>query len=476
MFKKKIMFNFSEKESIFFPTIFINLSHYFLYMQTASKKVINGWTMYDWANSVYSLVITSTIFPAYFESVTANNANNEIMFLGRKFVNTALYNYALGIAFLIVAIISPMLSSIADYKGNKKSFLRFFCFLGSLSCGLLFFFKGTNTLWIAILCIILASIGFWGSLVFYNSYLPEIAAPEDRDRVSAKGFSMGYIGSVILQLFCFVFVFKPEWFSMQNDPTMPARFSFLLVGIWWFGFAQVTLTRMPKGTPAAFRPEKNLFTNGFIELKKVFHQLKHMLVLKRFLLAFFFYNMGVQTIMLVAALFGSKQLKLPTGKLIITILIIQVVAIGGAHLMARLSEKFGNFQTLLGVVIIWILVCIGAYQISVLSERGVNAEIYFYVLAAVVGLVMGGIQALSRSTYSKLMPITKDTTSFFSFYDVTEKIGIVIGMFSFGLIEELTGSMKNSVLVVMSFFIIGFILLFFTLKKEKFLKAGRKLY
>lgn len=436
-------------------------------MQTASKKVINGWAMYDWANSVYSLVITSTIFPAYYESVTKNNSNNEVIFLGRKFVNSALYNYALGVAFLIVAIMAPLLSSIADYKGNKKKFLSFFCLLGSAACSLLFFFTGPDSLWVAITCTIFACIGFHSSIVFYNSYLPEIAAPDDRDKVSAKGFAMGYIGSVILQLACFVFVFKPGWFGMQNDATMPARFSFLLVGIWWFGFAQFTLTRMPKGTPAAFRPEYNLFVNGFIELRKVFKQLKNLLILKRFLLAFFFYNMGVQTIMLVAALFGSKQLKLPTDKLIITILIIQIVAIGGAYLMAKLSEKFGNFQTLLSVVVIWILVCIGAYQIAILSDRGVDAELYFYALAAVVGLVMGGIQSLSRSTYSKLMPVTKDTTSFFSFYDVTEKIGIVIGMFSFGLIEELTGSMKNSVLVVMCFFIVGFVILFFTLKKER---------
>lgn len=423
--------------------------------------------MYDWANSVYSLVITSTIFPAYYESVTKNNANNEVVFWGRHFVNTALYNYVLGLAFLIVAIMSPILSSIADYKGNKKSFLRFFCFLGGASCSLLFFFKGNDTLWIAIVCSMLACIGFWSSLVFYNSYLPEIAAPQDSDRVSAKGFAMGYIGSVILQLICFVFVFKPEWFGMQNDATMPARFSFLLVGVWWFGFAQITLNVMPKGTPAAFRPENNIFANGFIELKKVFNQLKTLLILKRFLLAFFFYNMGVQTIMLVATLFGSKQLKLPTEKLIITILIIQIVAIAGAYIMAKLSEKFGNFQTLLSVVVIWILVCLGAYEIAAISDKGADAEMYFYILAGVVGLVMGGIQSLSRSTYSKLMPDTKDTTSFFSFYDVTEKIGIVIGMFSFGLIEELTGSMKNSVLVVMCFFIAGFIILYFTLMKQK---------
>jgi UMF1 family MFS transporter len=436
-------------------------------MQTAPKKVINGWAMYDWANSVYSLVITTTIFPAYYESVTAKNDNMEVVFLGRHFVNTALYNYVLAFAFLVVAFMSPILSSIADYKGNKKSFLRFFCLLGSTSCSLLFFFKGAATLWIAIVCTIFACIGFWSSVVFYNSYLPEIAAPADRDRISAKGFAMGYIGSILLQLVCFIFVFKPQWFGMQNDATMPARFSFLLVGVWWFGFAQITLNRMPKGAPAAFRPENNLFANGFIELKKVFMQLKSLVILKRFLLAFFFYNMGVQTIMLVATLFGSKQLKLPTGKLIITLLIIQLVAIAGAYIMAKLSDKFGNFQTLLWVIVIWIFACLGAYFIAIISDRGVNAEMYFYFLAVVVGLVMGGIQSLSRSTYSKLMPVTKDTTSFFSFYDVTEKIAVVIGMLSFGLIEEISGSMKNSVLVIMSFFIIGFIILYFALTKEK---------
>ena len=436
-------------------------------MQTASKKVINGWAMYDWANSVYSLVITTTIFPAYYESITANNAGNEVIFLGRHFVNTALYIYVLAFAFLIIAFMSPVLSSIADYKGNKKSFLRFFCFIGSVSCCSLFFFKNADTLWVAVLCTILACIGFWSSVVFYNSYLPEIAAPEDRDRISAKGFAMGYIGSILLQLVCFIFVFKPEWFGMQNDATMPARFSFLLVGVWWFGFAQITLNRMPKGAPAAFRPDNNVFANGFIELKKVFNQLKTLAVLKRYLLAFFIYSMGVQTIMLVATLFGSKQLKLPTGKLIITLLIIQIVAIAGAYIMAKLSDKFGNFQTLLWVIVIWILVCLGAYFIAIMSDKGMNAEIYFYVLAVVVGLVMGGIQSLSRSTYSKLMPVTKDTTSFFSFYDVTEKIAVVIGMLSFGLIEEISGSMKNSVLVIMCFFIIGFIILYFTLSKQK---------
>lgn len=429
--------------------------------------------MYDWANSVYNLVITSTIFPAYYAAITDDkNAGtvDHVRFMGRTFESSSLYNYVLGMGFLIVAIMSPILSSIADYKGNKKTFLRFFCTMGSLACAGLFFFKNLDTLYIGIICSIIACVGFWSSIVFYNSYLPEIASPEQRDAVSAKGFSMGYIGSVLMQLICFVFVFKPEWFGMQNDGTLPSRVSFLLVGIWWFGFAQITLFRLPQGIPAAHRPEYNVLSNGFIELKKVITELKHLPLLKRFLLSFFFYNMGVQTIMLVATLFGSKELNLPTGKLIITILIIQLVAIAGAWTMARLSDRFGNIKTLIAVVLIWIGVCIGAFYISILHEQQVNVEIHFYFLAAIVGLVMGGIQSLSRSTYSKLMPVTKDTTSYFSFFDVTEKIAIVIGMFSFGLITEVTQSMKNAILALTLFFIIGLLLLFYTLAKEKQLK------
>jgi UMF1 family MFS transporter len=430
-------------------------------MKTASKKIINSWAMYDWANSVYNLVITSTMFPAYFEAVTENAAtNNEVVFLGRSFVNTALYNYALGFAFLIVAIMSPILSSIADYKGNKKSFLRFFSTMGSLACSCLYFFN-KDTVTVGIFLVIIACIGFWSSLVFYNSYLPEIAAEEDQDRVSAKGFTMGYIGSVLLQIICFVLLFKKELFGLSTD-AQSLQISFLLVGIWWFGFAQIPLKVLPNGTPAAARPNHNIFANGFIELKKVFALIQQLPVLKRYLAAFFCYNMGVQTIMLAATLYGKSELNIPVTNLIIAILLIQLVAIPGSLLMSKLSGKFGNLQVLAGVVVIWILCCIIGYFIP---RDGIYQ---FYGLATIVGFVMGGIQSLSRSTYAKLMPETKDTTSFFSFYDVTEKIAIVIGMFSYGYITELAGgSQRNSILALITFFIAGFLLLIYTIKAEK---------
>ena len=425
-------------------------------MQTASRKVVNGWAMYDWANSAYNLVITSTIFPAYFESVTGDNNDataDRVEFLGRSFVNTALYNYSLAIAFCIVAIMSPLLSSIADYRGNKKSFLRFFMTMGSIACSVMFFFKDEETLWLGIAAMIIACIGFWASLVFYNSYLPEIASFEDRDKISAKGFVYGYIGSVILQVICFVFVMGHGSFGFSQG--FASQLSFLLVGIWWFGFATYALKRLPPGQPIGTDRQHTL-SHGYVELGKVWRQLIHLPVLKRFLFSFFFYNMGVQTVMLAATLYGKSELGIPTENLIVAILIIQLIAIPGAYLISRLSGKIGNFPSLMLVVIVWIGICIAGYLLPAMDP------VAFYILASVVGFVMGGIQSLSRSTYSKLMPETKDTTSFFSFYDVTEKIAIVIGMFTFGFIIELTGSQRNSVLALVVFFALGFLLLLWT--------------
>jgi len=425
-------------------------------MQTAPKKVVNAWAMYDWANSAYNLVITSTIFPAYWESITGDGNEltpDTVQFLGRQFNNTSLYNYSLALAFLIVAISSPLLSSIADTRGNKKKFMAFFLTLGSFACSGLFFFT-KESLGLGIGLMIIACLGFWSSLVFYNSYLPDIAAPEDRDKISAKGFSYGYIGSVLLQIICLVFVFFPSITGDENYRNI--RVSFLLTGVWWFGFAQVPLRTLPR--PPIRDKSKQALAAGYIELKKVWKQLKQIPALKRFLSSYFFYNMAVQTVMLAAALYGKSELQIPTDNLIISIILIQLVAIPGAIVISKLSKKIGNIKALMICVLIWIVNCIYGYLIPA------QAIYQFYVLATMVGFVMGGIQSLSRSTYAKLMPATKDTTSFFSFFDVTEKVAIVIGMFSFGYITDITGSQRNAVLALISFFILGLLLLFYTLK------------
>lgn len=414
--------------------------------------------MYDWANSAYNLVITSTIFPAYYDAVTSIKdasgkvIDHKVSFLGMQLESGTLYTYSIAFAYLIIAIISPFLSSIADTKGSKKNFLKFFCTVGSLACCLLYFFKA-DTLPLGIFCCIIAAIGYCGSLVFYNAYLPEIAPVEEQDKVSAKGFAFGYIGSVILQIICFVLIDKGEKWGI--DAGMASRISFLMVGIWWIGFAQITFRTLPN----PIQTIKKQRIKAISALKLVWQEIKEMPVLRNYLFSFFFYSMGVQTVMLAAALFGSQVIHVPTKELILSILLIQVVAIGGAYLMAKLSEMFGNVSVLMLTVLIWIGVCLLAYVITTVNG--------FYIVATLVGLVMGGIQSLSRSTYAKLMPKTENTASFFSFYDVTEKVAIVLGMFSFGFIENITGNMRSSIMALIIFFAIGFIGLVITKRKQK---------
>jgi len=437
-------------------------------MQAERKKIQRAWSMYDWGSSTYNLVITSTIFPAYYVAVTASDIPGELSyvdFFGYKIINTALQNFALAAVFLIVSIISPVLSSIADYRGNKKAFMRAFTLMGSLSCMGLFFFT-PERVELGILIFSLAALGFWTSWVFYNSYLPDIALPEERDQVSARGFAMGYIGSVLLQLICFVIILKPDLFGIAHDKTLGPRISFLLVGLWWLGFAQITFRALPANTASNKQLKKHIIVNGFHELKLVWQQAKLFPALKRFLIAFFFLSVGVQTIMLVAAGYSKKEI-FPKDedepKLILTIILIQLVAIIGATLLSKLSQRIGNLPAMLSTIIFWIGICIWGYFITSQTE--------FYILAACVGLVMGGIQSISRSTYSKLIPGTTDTTSFFSFYDVTEKLALTLGLFLFAYNEEFTGSMRNSILVLMVFFIISFFVLLYTkaaVTKEKY--------
>jgi UMF1 family MFS transporter len=429
-------------------------------LQKGDKKLINAWAFYDWANSVYSLVIATAVFPIYYEAVTSGN-NGMVQFLGRDFNNSSLLSYSLSFSFLIVALMSPILSGIADYTGNKKRFMQFFCYLGSFSVLSLFFFKGQDTLWIGVLGTILASIGFWGSIVFYNSYLPEIAFPEQHDRVSAKGFMFGYAGSLLLLAFNLTMVMMPEWYGI-SDASLPARISFLSVGIWWIGFAQITFYHLPNNVFHK-KPEKDYIFKGFRELKVVLNNLKDLKGLKQFLIAFFLYSIGVQTVILLAGLFGKKELGIDTSKLIIIILLINVVAILGAYLFSRLSEKIGNINTLKITIVIWGFICVAAYLLDAKSKF---IDIQFYALGGTIGMVLGAIQSLSRSTYSKLLPDTKEHATYFSFFDVTEKIAIVAGTFVFGFVAAITNSMRNSFFILAIFFLMSFVVLSFMKKAE----------
>ena len=416
-----------------------------------NPRIINAWCMYDWANSVHALVIVSAIFPIYFSNVTKNEATkNAVEFLGLTVNSSALFSFAVSAAFLLIAFLSPLLGAIADYSGNKKTFMKFFVYLGSASCMSLYFFD-LNHLTFGVFAFGVSLIGWSGSIVFYNAYLPEIATEDRYDAVSAKGFTMGYIGSVILLIFNLMMLTQPQWFGGIDSATA-CKTSFLLVGIWWAAFAQISFKYLPDSKPKAHQiNQRGWLLNGFRELKKVFGLLQNLTIAKRFLLAFFFYNMGAQTVMYLGNIFGSNELKLPDQALIVTILLLQIVAIFGAYVFSVLSSKIGNSRALMVIVGIWVGVCVAAYFVYTQNE--------FYVLAAFIGLVMGGVQSLSRSTYAKLLPEnTPDTASFFSFYDVCDKISTFIGTTLFGIVTQFSG-MRNSILVLIVVFALGLIFL-----------------
>ena len=447
-------------------------------LKIGDKKLIGAWAFYDWANSVYSLVISTAVFPLFYSAITEGKT---VVFLGMKWDHAdTLYSYALSFSFLVVAFMSPILSAIADYTGNKLKFMKFFCWLGGLSVMSMYFFEDLNTAWIGIVCTILASIGFWSSIVFYNSYLPEVAHPEQQDAISAKGFIYGYIGSIILLIFCLAMILAPNTFGFdlsisetvlangseaeinnalenaKNAASLKAmRISFVMVGLWWIGFAQITFKKLPNNSFNR-KPEKNFIWKGFKELKKVWIELKEYPTLKNFLIAFFLLSVGVQTIILLATIFGSIELGLGTTNLIVTVLLIQFVAILGAYVFSKVSKKYGNFKAIKITLVIWILVCLAAFM---LEKELPNVEYYFYALGGLLGLVLGAIQSLTRSTYSKLLPKTQENATYFSFYDVTEKIAIVLGTFVFGLLIYLTGSMQWSVLSLGLFFIASLVVL-----------------
>ena len=425
------------------------------------KKVLNAWAFYDWANSVYALVISSSIFPLFYGALFRLENKNGLEILGIEIPSESVVSYVTAIGFLVVSVISPILSGVADYLGNKKFFLKLFCAIGALSCIMLSFFN-LEHVYLGLFFYATALIGFWGSLVFYNSYLPDIAFPEQQDAVSAKGYSLGYAGSVILLLINLAMIMKYDLFGFSSE-IEAMRCSFVLVGIWWLAFSQITYRRLPN-----FRNDKKIefkvFLNGFQEMKKVFYKVLKNPLMKTYLTAFFIYSMAVQTIIILAAYFGEKEIlwnddSHRTMGLISSILIIQLVAVIGAIVTSKLAIKFGNFVTLIGINVFWVVICLYAYTISLPME--------FFITATGVGFVMGGIQSLSRSTFSKLIPANSDTTSFFSFYDVTEKIGIVIGMLLYGVITQITGKVQNAILFLVVFFVIGIYFLYKLNKKSK---------
>lgn len=267
-------------------------------LEKGSKKLVNAWAFYDWANSVYSLVISSAIFPIYFAALF--NEVNTVRLFNQDIKNTALISFVMAATFILISFTSPLLSGIADYIGNKKRFMKLFVYIGSVSCIGLYWFE-LDTLFLGLFFYFLALFGLWSSLVFYNSYLPDIAFPSQQDRASAKGYSMGYIGSVLLLLLNLAMVMQPGWFGIHGvseaEASMTAmRYSFITVGIWWALFSQYSFYYLPKGNSNQTKITKAVFWNGYKELLSVWTMMRNEMGLRRFLSAFFLYSTALQII------------------------------------------------------------------------------------------------------------------------------------------------------------------------------------
>lgn len=411
------------------------------------KKTIRAWAIFDWANSAYSLVISTAIFPVYYTTI----APPQVSVGGSEIASSSLFSFSISFAYIILALASPILSGMADYAGKRKFFLRIFTIVGALGCMTMFFFDSEQAIWLGTIAFILATIGYAGGLVFYDSYLPLITTEDRYDKVSAKGFSYGYVGSVILLIMILVIVMKPDWFGI-TDSTIPSRIGFLMVGLWWLGFAQYTIFNLPKDDDTKI--EASMIGNGYREIIKVIKEALKMRNLKLFLLSLFLYYAGVQTVIYVATIFADQELKMETSELIMVVLIIQLIGIIGAYLFAYVSSKIGNKKALLIQIAIWACICVAGYFVT--------TKLSFYLLAGSVGMVVGGIQSLSRASYSKLLKKGEDdVTSFFSLYDVLFKFSIVGGTFLFGVVNQLTGDMRYSVMSLAVLFVLGFVVMMF---------------
>lgn len=410
--------------------------------------------MFDWANSAYNLVIVSTVFPLIFKAYIPDGST----FWGLTFKSSdSLYTYAMCISYLIISLITPILSGIADYGGYKKRYMQFFSTMGAISCAALFFFDKDHQ-WIGIFGAIIASIGFSGSLVFYNGFLSELVPKRLHDKVSAKGFAYGYLGSSLLLIMVILLnTFKDTFFGVTDaDSPIIFKVSFILVGIWWFSWARWTFAVLPKGEKSDL-PKKEMMFKGFNELKHVWQQIKELPRLKRFLSSFFVIDLGVQTIVIIAPLFAMKVFDMKGGELVPLVLIMQFLGIAGAAVFSKISKKYGNVVGLSGSTITYLSVCVLACV--------ANQKWMVYVVAGLIGFAMGGIQSLFRSTYSKLLPETKDHASFFSFFDITEKLAIVTGTFIYAGVETIASNLnwdfaeRLGVAVLGVFFLLGLVLL-----------------
>lgn len=473
-------------------------------------REISGWVMYDWAQSAFSTTVATVFLGPYLTNLAeqAAEATGGLLYLGDVPVRPdSLFAFAVSASVLLQVSVLPVLGALADYSNLRKRLLIIFSTLGALTTTAMFFITPGGH-WLGALLFILANVAFGASVVFYNAFLPDVASEDNRDHVSARGFAMGYLGGgLLLAVNLVMFLFGG---SLGLDDAMVARISLASAGLWWLGFSVITFRRLrSRGRARELPPGDTYFTIGFTQLATLLEVPRSvvtaLLVLPlaipvllflrvpvtlallpglgpigvlvifmirksrtlpetiKYLLAYLLYNDGIQTVIVVAAIFAAEELGMSSTNLILVILMIQFVAFGGAFAFSALARRLGTRNAIIFSLVIWSAAVLYAYagmrDTTVVASLGITrAELEFWILGFIIALVLGGSQALSRSLFSQMIPDEVEA-EFFSFYEVSERGTSWLGTFIFGVANQMFGSLRIGVLSLIFFFLAGLILL-----------------
>lgn len=422
------------------------------------RREIFGWKMYDWANSAFYTTVVGALFGPYLTRIAqdAVGKNGTVLKLGFMGTVTAESFPSLCVSISVAAqvILLPVLGALGDYSNLKKRLFVLFCYLGVTANALLFFISG-NLYLVGGLLFIIANLCFGASIVFYNAFLPEIASPDQRDKVSSRGYAYGYLGGGLLLLLNLVLVLGADRLGMSAG--MAVRLSFLSAAVWWGGFSMITFVSL-RTRPASKKlpPGQSYLTSGFVELRSTFRELRRLPLTLKYLIAYLIYNDGIQTVIFASSAFLEQELfKGPRPEFLLSIfLAVQFVAVGGALIFERLAQAIRTKEAIIVSLIIWSAVVVYAYAYL--------RQVYqAWIMAIAIAIVLGGSQALSRSLFSLMIPAGREA-SFFGIYEVSERGTSWIGPLLFSVVVASTGSYRQAILSLIFFFIAGLILLIFT--------------
>jgi UMF1 family MFS transporter len=422
--------------------------------------------MYDFANSAFATTILAVIFNQYFATVVAGGGKG-VEFFGFRLHGASFFTFCVALSMAVSAVFSPFLGAIADASASKKRFLMVFCYTAILFTGLLYFVRAGNY-WRGAVFFIIANIGFAGGNVYYNAFLPEISTDRNIGRISGLGWALGYIGGGALLAINLIMLKYPGWIGFPKEH-FTVQDCFLSVGFWWFLFSLPTFFFLKERARKSDLPlERNYFKEGYQRLRHTFRRIRTFRELTKFLVAFLIYNDGIETVIVMASIFGAEVLGMETGEIILFFLMIQGIAFFGSLIFGYLADAIGNKKTVMISLGIWSLIVIWAFRLGILW----TPKTEYWVLGVLAGMVMGGSQAASRSLQGIFTP-DANSAEFFGFFAVSGKFASVFGPLIYGILIAVTGSVQSGILSVLFFFIVGVAILW-TVDEKKGMEEKKK--